>query len=93
MVNNQENQVINTSVQINKNTDQKVKPIEIAMYAIAISLNLIILICGYLIIYQGIKFGVYTVIFQIALTIGALIFTFTALLLTIVGKNKKTLSK
>jgi len=70
-----------------------VKPFEIVMYAIAISLNIITLICGYLIIYQGIQFGVYTVIFQIALTIGAVIFSFTALLLTIVRKNRKTLSK
>lgn len=69
------------------------KTIEIVMYAIAISLNIIMLIFGYLIIYQGIQFGVYTVFFKIALTIEAVIFSFTALLLTIVRKNRKTLSK
>ena len=65
------------------------KTFEIAMYVISILLNISTLICGFLIISQGSQIGIYTIIFQITLTIGAVIVTFTALLLSIVREREK----
>lgn len=64
------------------------KTIEIVMYVIAISLNISALISGLLIINQGSQVGIYTINFQIILTIVAVIFTFSALLITIMRKQR-----
>lgn len=64
------------------------KPIEIVMYIFSILLNIITLFCGLVISSQGYKIGVYSIIFQIVLTIGAVIITFTALILTIMRIKK-----
>jgi hypothetical protein len=59
------------------------------MYAIAIFLDISTLICGFLIISQGNQIGAYSIYFQITLTIGAVFFTFTALLMSIVRKERE----
>jgi hypothetical protein len=64
------------------------KIIEIVMYVIAISLNISALMSGLLIISQENQVGIYTINFQIFLTIGAVIFTFTALLISIMRKQR-----
>jgi len=57
------------------------------MYVISILLNISALIGGLLIISQGSQIGVYSINFQITLTILAVIFTFATLLLSIVRKK------
>ena len=59
----------------------------VKLYCISTLLIIFTLICGYLINNQGSQIDIYTINFQITLTIGAVIVTFTALLMSIVRKK------
>lgn len=65
------------------------KTTEKVIYVSSILLNISALIGGLLIISQGSQVRIYTINFQIVLTIGAVIFTFTALLTSIMRKKRE----
>ena len=64
------------------------KTIEIVMYLISISLNIGTIVMSLLAIYQGSQFVFGSIYFQIVFTVGAVILTFSALLISLIRKYK-----